>query len=104
MNGFSTHRANLSLLQLELPGTQPVHAGVLLLDPVGNKLYVRMRRDWEEIAPEEAEVLELLEHDLTAKAEEFGAPRLMEYLEESLSNTLTITEPQEVIVEDFRLA
>ncbi len=73
MNGFTTHRASLSLLQLELPGTPPVHAGVLLLDPVGNKLYVRMRRDWDQIAPEEADVLELVEHDLAAKAEEFGA-------------------------------
>jgi hypothetical protein len=101
MNGFSTHRASLSLLQLELPGTQPVHAGVLLLDPEANRLYVRMRRDWDHIAPDEAEVLALLEEDLAAKSIELGAARLMEYLEQSLSNTLTISEPREVIVEDF---
>ncbi len=101
MNGFSTHRASLSLLQLELPGAEPVHAGVLLLDPESNRLYVRMRRDWDHIAPDEAEVLALLEEDLAAKSIDLGAARLMEYLEQSLSNTLTISEPREVLVEDF---
>src|ERR1700676_3731532 len=101
MSVAATHRASLSLLQLELPGSQPVGAGVLLLDPVGNRLYVRMRRDWDELAPEEAEVLELLEEDLAAKSAELGGTRLMESLDESLSNTLTISEPREVVVEDF---
>src|SRR5579872_2071809 len=101
MTSFSTHRARLSLLQLELPGTEPVHAGVLLLDPDSNRLYLRMRRDWEQIAPGEAEVLALLEEDLAAKSIELGAERLMEYLEQSLSNTLTISAPREVLVEDF---
>jgi len=60
-----------------------------------------MRHDWEEIAPEEAEVLELLEEDLAAKSADLGGARLMEYLEGSLSNTLTITDAREVVVEDF---
>ena len=101
MSVATTHRASLSLLQLELPGSQPVHAGVVLLDPVSDRLYLRMRRDWDDIAPEEAEVLELLEEDLAAKSAELGGARLMEYLEGSLSNTLTITDPREVMVEDF---
>ena len=101
MSVATTHRASLSLLQLELPGSPPVCAGVLLLDPVNNRLHVRMRRDWDDIAPEEAEVLGLLEGDLTAKSTDLGGARLMEVLEESLSNTLTITDPREVVVEDF---
>ena len=101
MSVATTHRASLSLLQLELPGSQPLCAGVLLLDPVGNRLHLRMRRDWEEIAPEEAEVLGLLEEDLTTKSRELGGTRLLQHLEESLSNTLTISDPREVIVEDF---
>ncbi len=101
MSVATTHRASLSLLQLELPGSQPVCVGVLLLDPVTNRLHLRMRRDWLEIAPEEAEVLGLLEEDLAAKSAELGATGLMEHLEESLSNTLTISDPREVIVDDF---
>jgi phage repressor protein C with HTH and peptisase S24 domain len=101
MSAATTHRASLSLLQLESPGSEPVRAGVLLLDPVGNRLYARLRRDWESIAPGEAEVLELLEGDLAAKSAELGGTKLLAYLEESLSNTLTITDRREVIVEDF---
>ena len=66
-----------------------------------NRLYLRMRRDWDDIAPEEAEVLGMLEEDLAAKSIDLGAAHLMEYLERSLSNTLTLTEPREVLVEDF---
>src|SRR4029077_13907931 len=90
MSVATTHRASLSLLQLGLPGSQPVCVGVLLLDPVSNRLHLRMRRDWVDIAPEEAEVLGLLEEDLAAKSAELGATSLMEHLEESLSNALTI--------------
>ncbi len=101
MSLATTHRARLSLLDLELPGKQPMHAGVLLLDPESDRLYVRMRRDWNEITPEEAEVLELLESDLEAKSTELGATHLMEHLEHSLSNLVRVTEPREVVVENF---
>jgi SOS-response transcriptional repressor LexA len=104
MSVAATHRARLWLLQLELPSRPPVHAGILLIDPSSDRLYIRMRRDWEAIAPEEAEVLELLEADLTKKSAEMGAVPLIEHLENSLSNILRITEPREVVVEDFERA
>jgi SOS-response transcriptional repressor LexA len=63
-----------------------------------------MRRDWNEIAPEETEVLELLETDLEVKSRELGAARLIEHFEDSLSNLVRITEPREVIVENFERA
>jgi SOS-response transcriptional repressor LexA len=63
-----------------------------------------MRHDWNEIAPEEAEVLELLEADLKAKSTELGAARLMEHLEDSLSNLVRVTEPRDVVVENFERA
>jgi hypothetical protein len=96
--------ARFSILELEVPGSAPVPAGVLLEDPAEDRLYPRLRRDWDLIAPEEAGVLTALEHDLRFKADEMGAARLMAYLEDTLSNLLRISAPREVAVEDFDTA
>ena len=98
---IATQLARLFILQLEIPGSAPVNAGVLLEDPANNSLYLRLRRDWEVIAPSEAEVLSALESDLAMKAQELGAARVLDHLQDTLSNTLTISEPREVLVEDF---
>jgi SOS-response transcriptional repressor LexA len=92
------------ILTLELPGSAPRNAGVLLEDPSTDRLWVRLRRDWEEFAPEEAEVLAAIEYDLTSKAREMGATGLLRYLEDTLSNALLVTERREVVVEDFERA
>src|SRR5262249_41646965 len=97
----ATRIARLSLLQLELPGSAGTNAGVLLEDPETDRLYVRLRRDWAHIAPEESEVLDELEADLAAKAVELGAKQLAAYMHDALSNVLQITEAREIIVEDF---
>lgn len=93
-----------SILAVEIPGQAPANAGVLLEDPRTDRLYIRMRRDWDAFAPEEAEVLSQLESDLEAKASEVGAARLMGLIEDWLSNTLRITLRENVDVEDFERA
>jgi SOS-response transcriptional repressor LexA len=60
-----------------------------------------LRRDWDVIAPAEADVLSELESDLAAKTQDLGAARVLDQLQDTLSNTLTISEPREVLVEDF---
>jgi SOS-response transcriptional repressor LexA len=92
------------LLTLELPGADRINAGVLLEDPSTDRLWVRLRRDWEQFAPEEAEVLAALEYDLTSKSNEMGATQLLAYLEDTLSNTLRVTGRNELPVEDFMRA
>jgi SOS-response transcriptional repressor LexA len=92
------------ILTLELPGTGRMNAGVLLEDPETDRLWVRLRRDWEELAPEEAEVLAAVEYDLAAKAQELGAKELLRYLEDTLSNVLAVTDRREVLVDDFERA
>lgn len=69
--------------------------------PSKDRLHLRLRRDWDEIAPEEAAILSALEFDLASKAAEMGAKRLLDYLEETLSNLLRISERREVEVHDF---
>jgi|SRR5579862_2797199 len=100
----TTHSARVSILELEMPGEAPLNAGILLEDRTGNQLYLRLRRDWDLVAPGEAEVLTALQHDLAAKAAELGARQLIEYLGDTLSNLLRISQPREVLVEDFERA
>jgi SOS-response transcriptional repressor LexA len=101
MATLTTQLARLSILQLEMPGETPVSAGVLLEDPGTNRLYLRLRRDWDVIAPAEAEVLSELESDLAAKTRDWGAARVLDHLHDTLSNALTISAPREMMVEDF---
>ena len=101
MSITATRSARFSLLQLELPGKGLIDAGVLLEDPATDRAYLRLRRDWAQIAPDESEVLMELEADLEAKSQEMGASSLIEYLCNTASNMLRITDPQAVIVADF---
>jgi len=96
-----TTLARYSVLYWESRGEQ-VSAGVLLEDPASNRLYVRMRRDWDEIAPEDADVLSACQADLNAKGAQMGAAGLVDYLEETLSNNLRISPRREIAVGDFQ--
>ncbi len=99
-----TQLAQLFVLTLDVPGQVSANAGVILVDSLNNTVHLRVRRDWEEFAPEEAEILEALQVDLESKAGEMGAARLMAWMQDSLSNILRISEPRDVIVEDFERA
>jgi SOS-response transcriptional repressor LexA len=101
---ITTQLARLSILHLEVPGNAPVSAGVLLEDPINNQLYLRLRRDWDVIAPSDADVLSELEYDISMRAQESGAAQVLDRLHNTLSNTLTISSPREVMVEDFSRA
>ena len=94
-----------SIVQAELPGHGLVNLGVLLQDPQSDSLHLRFRRDLESLADEEdLEILEVLSADLARKSEELGSERLFDYLENTLSATVRITDREEVLVEDFSRA
>ena len=78
----------------------PTVLGVLLEDPAADQLHVRLRRDWNAIAPED-EVLPLLEGDLASKASEWGARAFFEWAEEHLSANIRTTDRQSVAVDKF---
>src|SRR5580704_4463923 len=104
MSVLTTQHARYMLITLELPGAGPLNAGVLLEDPATDRLWLRLRRDWEDLAPEESEVLAAIEYDLTAKAQELGAKELLRYLEDTLSNVLLVTDRRAVLVDNFERA
>jgi len=104
MPAIETYTARLAVLRLELPGGGPVPAGVLLEDRNSNRIYLRMRRDWGLLAPSEAEVLSELEASLSDYAHDMGAEKFMVWLTDTVSNTLQMDEPRDVMVEDFERA
>ncbi len=100
----ATQAARYSIVVIDLPGGEAVNAGILLEDPQTDRLYIRLRRDFFEIFPEEADVLVELEDDLAAKAREAGARAVLDAIEGSWSNAVRVSERREAMVEDFERA
>ncbi len=95
-------RGVYALLEAVLPGRPPHAIGVLLVDPESDRLWLRMRQSYDDLAdPEDAEVLESLEEDIRARAAEWGAERYLASLEDSLSNTVRVGERHAVPVDSF---
>jgi SOS-response transcriptional repressor LexA len=101
--GVGACAAAYSLLEIELPGRDLTPIGVLLADLEGARTHVRLRRDWDRITEDEEdrEVLEALEDDLRRKASDLGAGPFFDYLEDTLSMALRVTDRQAIEVEDF---
>ncbi len=97
----NTSAARYSLLTVELPGQEIITAGVLLEDPAADRVHIRLRRDWERLTPDEAEVLAELEDHLLAQAAEEGAAKFFARLEDTLSNAIRVSDRREAMVEDF---
>jgi SOS-response transcriptional repressor LexA len=105
MHAIATRRGEFSIVQADLPDHGLVNLGILLRDPETDALFVRFRRDMDSLAEEEdLEALEVLADDLNAKATEMGAGRLFDYLENTLSAAVRITDRGAVLVEDFARA
>ena len=98
----STHSGEYLLLALALPGEPERNIGVLLRDSETGRVYMRIRDHWEEIRdPEEAEWLKVLGEDFEAKIRELGGDEFLRSLEDSLSNTLRLSQRTVVAVNDF---
>jgi phage repressor protein C with HTH and peptisase S24 domain len=90
------------VLEAALAGRLPQAIGVLVIDPETDRLWVRLRQGYEDIAePEDAEVLEALEGDIRARAAEMGAERYIASMEDSLSNAVRVSERHSIAVDSF---
>jgi SOS-response transcriptional repressor LexA len=96
-------RAEYSILEVCLPAQRPTPFGVVLLDQQSDRLYQRFRDDIPSDA-EDAEMLALLPGDIESKARSMGGERLLAYFEDTLSNTLRMTDRRAVAVHDFEAA
>lgn len=100
---FQTARkAEYLVVELALPGRPRVNAGVLLVDPAQDRLYLRLREDWDTLAaPEDARVLRHVESDWKARSGKLGAAALLGELEDTLSNVLLLSRREAITVADF---
>lgn len=98
---LTTRELELSVLEAALPGEAPVAIGVVVQDPQTGEFGVRFRRDWSAFAGEEAEFLEALAEDFEGKLREYGAAEWIRQCEDSLSNTLRISDREPVIAADL---
>jgi SOS-response transcriptional repressor LexA len=93
---LSPRRAQFSVL--EFAGAP---AGLLLLDTHSGVLHQRLR---PAVATEDDDLYALLPDEIAAQARELGAERLLDLFEDTLSNTVTISDRRPVLVHDFEAA
>src|SRR5882724_9112136 len=95
---ITTHPANLYIVSAEFPGGEEFNIGVMLEDVEANQVHVKLRRDWDAIAPDDYyDYLAALETDFRDRAVELGARDFLDRLTSQLSNFLRITDPQRVM-------
>ena len=88
--------ASWVILLVQVPGTAPTPAGILLLDPVSNDLHVALTdavSDDEDIK----EVWDSLYQELSERSAEIGGARLLDCLEEDLSLFLQVRGPRQQV-------
>ncbi len=87
-----------SVLELALPGRDPSPAGVLLYDEESERLGVKLRRDWTQLASaaeleeDDTVLLASVEGEIKRRAAHDGATPTLHWLEESLANVLRLSE------------
>jgi Protein of unknown function (DUF3037) len=81
-----------SILRFALPNGEVFPVGVLVYDPAADRLHMRIRSAWENLTEEQGEILDSLADDLKNKVDQIGARRVIEWLEDRLSNTILISE------------
>lgn len=77
------------------------NCGVIVADPGSGDCVFRFRNDFEDFAAEEAEVLAALAAQLPELHREMGTPAFLRWVDESLSNTLRVSEPAQSLAIDL---
>ncbi len=96
----ATRQGSFLILQFAGPGRPLRNIGVLLLDVAANRVRVRLVENFQSLAdPDDQEVLACLADDLESKAGEMGGEAFLQYLEDTLSNSLIITRREPVRIE-----
>lgn len=97
-----THQGEYTVLYANPPACEDAVAiGVVLHDPVSQRLYVRLRQDWDTlIRDEESWYFEKLPQALADLERDLGSKAALDLLTQG-SNAVTGDEPQSVLVLNF---
>ena len=102
VEAISTHPAHLYVLSAEFPGGEEFNIGVLLEDTEANQVHIKLRRDWDAVAPDDYfDYLSALDADFRGKSSDLGAHEFLTLLTSQLSNFLRISDPQPVTAGKF---
>jgi hypothetical protein len=92
-------QAEFSILSARQPGaTESIPIGILLI--AQEQLFFRVRAQWDSWEASDAEVLSALADDLVQLARLMGAHELVSYLEDTLSNTVRISNRKPLETDD----
>ena len=101
-----TIEAEYVVLQLVVPFRDVENVGILLLNCATGALYWRLRCDWDQLADsDDVEILKLLDEDFRSAVASLGGRKFLASLENSLSNTLRVSDRRRTAVTNgFELA
>lgn len=89
-----------AVLQADIEDRGLTSLGIVLEDPESNRVYIRLRRDWDTLSAEDP-VLPLLEEELKTNAAVMGGERFFAWIEENVSANLRTTDRQTVTAGEF---
>jgi hypothetical protein len=93
--------ASFMLLTFVPPGKLPKPVAILLFDSENDVLHWRFRDDWHLFAePEDVEILACMAEDFTFKVQELGPQAFLAHLEDTLSNSVRITDREPIFVDN----
>lgn len=90
-----------ALAQLRVFEALGENCGVFLFNPESGESALRLRKDWTDFAPEEADILDAIAEDLPSKLAEMGPTQFLLWIDESLSNTFRVSEPKTTLIGDI---
>jgi hypothetical protein len=96
--------AEFAILSFARPTGGEIPFGILLLDTAQQQLRVQMRRNFSFADVDDAEVLSAISSDIILMAKELGAQKLLNYLEDTVSNAIRITNRQLITCPDIDAA
>jgi hypothetical protein len=86
------------LLLVHLPGKGSIPAGIVLVDTAKNELHVKVA---DRLDGEDAELLSIwsqVPEELMERAQQFGALKVLAWLEDTASHTVEVSSRQEVLL------
>jgi len=95
-------RAEFCLLHYCAPGKAERTIGVLLLDPARDELWFRLRKNWDGFPEEDFPILDNMLEFFVGLIETKGGRGTIDWLTDTCSNVIQVTDPQELAVIDFQ--
>lgn len=101
MSSEPSHTCEFVVMRYEAPGKPPVNIGVLLYDArEEGALYIRFPDVWHGVDRDDVEYLSSLGAYLQDLATDRGPLQLLEWLESTISNILTVSQRTPIVCTD----